>query len=188
MSDTATPPLDAARENSPIRDEGRSADACAAPDHSAVEDAAAHPINAANTPPNAEPNAADPPQTKLGMLRSDTYFALIAGGGVVVLMLVHWAQLTWRGQPRVEIDRLESRAYEFQLEINRATWVEWMQLENIGETLARRIVEDREQHGPFRSAEELTRVKGIGPKTLDGIRHHLRCSDCPPSSFNETSP
>lgn len=33
----------------------------------------------------------------------------------------------------------------------------------IGAALARRIVEDRERHGAFRSLEDVERVKGIGP-------------------------
>ena len=74
----------------------------------------------------------------------------------------------------VEIDRLPERSLEFQLEINSATWVEWMQLEGIGETLAHRIVADRETSGPFSSIEDIERVKGIGPKTIDKIRPWLR--------------
>jgi competence protein ComEA len=115
----------------------------------------------------------------LGLTPGDARFAVLIGSVIVVLMLAHWMQLTLRGEPRVEIDRLESRAYEFQLDINRATWVEWMQLEGIGEALARRIVADRESNGPFTGVEDLSRVKGIGPKTLDAIRPHLRCPDCP---------
>lgn len=138
--------------------------------------------------PSREPAEGDSPTgslTFLGLSPSDTRFAVLVGTVIVVLMLAHWMKLTIRGEPRVEIDRLESRAYEFQLDINRATWVEWMQLEGIGEALARRIVADRESNGPFTGVEDLSRVKGIGPKTLDAIRPHLGCPDCPPT---ETPP
>ncbi len=47
----------------------------------------------------------------------------------------------------------------------------------IGETLARRIVEHRAQRGPFRSVDQLTDVKGIGPKTLRRVRGYLRVGD-----------
>ena len=40
-------------------------------------------------------------------------------------------------------------------------------LSGIGISRARAIVEYREQHGPFYSAEELTAVKGIGPSTVE---------------------
>jgi competence protein ComEA len=46
-------------------------------------------------------------------------------------------------------------------------------LPGIGEVLARRIVEDRRQRGPFRDLGELRRVRGIGPKTLEGMRPYL---------------
>jgi competence protein ComEA len=82
-------------------------------------------------------------------------------------------QSGWGVQP-IEIERLPERSLEFQLEINRATWVEWMQLEGIGETLAHRIVADRETNGPFVSIEDIGRVKGIGPKTIEKIRPWLR--------------
>ena len=55
------------------------------------------------------------------------------------------------------------------LDLNRATAEELELLPRIGPTLARRIIEDRERRGPFRSVGELTRVRGIGPRTLEGI-------------------
>lgn len=69
--------------------------------------------------------------------------------------------------------------YQFTIDINSATWVEWLQLDGIGETLARRIVEHRDQHGPFRSIDDLNEVHGIGPAKLEQMRPHLRC--LPPS-------
>lgn len=55
------------------------------------------------------------------------------------------------------------------MDLNRASAQELELLPRIGPTLARRIVEDREERGPFRTVSELTRVKGIGPRTLEGI-------------------
>ncbi len=63
--------------------------------------------------------------------------------------------------------------YVFQVDINQATWIEWAQLDGIGQTLAKRIVADRNEQGPFQSVEDLRRVKGIGAKTLDKMRPHL---------------
>ncbi len=39
--------------------------------------------------------------------------------------------------------------------------------------LAKRIVEDRRQQGPFPSISSLTRIRGIGPRTVQRIRKHL---------------
>jgi competence protein ComEA len=55
------------------------------------------------------------------------------------------------------------------LDLNRASAEELELLPRIGPTLARRIIEDREQRGPFRSVHDLTRVRGIGPRTLEGL-------------------
>jgi competence protein ComEA len=138
-----------------------------------------------STPPaetTSPPGPQRPPDSRrtsyLGLSRGDATFSLIVGAVILVLTLVHWVRLTRRGEPAVEIDRLPARAYEFQIDINHATWVEWMQLPEIGEMLARRIVEDVEQRGPFSSIDDVTRVKGVGPKTLEQIRPFLYCSDC----------
>ena len=50
--------------------------------------------------------------------------------------------------------------------MNTATAAELEALPRIGSVIARRIVEGR----PYRSVEELERVKGIGKKRLDEIR------------------
>ena len=114
----------------------------------------------------------------LGLSRGDVRFALICGAAIFLLLTAHWVQRAWYGTRLVEIDRLPSKAYELKLEINSATWVEWMQLDGIGEVLARRIVANREEFGPFSAIDDLNRVPGIGQKTLDEIRPHLICSNC----------
>jgi competence protein ComEA len=79
----------------------------------------------------------------------------------------------------IEIDRAEPQAVAFELDVNAAEWPELSVLPNIGETLARRIVESREADGPFADIDDLQRVRGIGPKTLEQIRPYLR--PLPPS-------
>ena len=102
---------------------------------------------------------------------------LFVGCLVVValgLMVVHWVRLSHWGTQPVEIERLESQWYQYRIDVNTATWVEWAQLPGIGETRARRIVEDRERNGPFLSIRDVQRVKGIGPKTIAKMRPGLR--------------
>lgn len=44
----------------------------------------------------------------------------------------------------------------------------------VGPGKARAIVEYRTAHGPFKVAEELMKISGIGPKTVASIRHNLQ--------------
>jgi len=55
--------------------------------------------------------------------------------------------------------------------INTATAAELTALPGVGKVTAERIVADREEQGPFKTCQELTRVKGIGPKTLEKFVH-----------------
>lgn len=51
-----------------------------------------------------------------------------------------------------------------KVNINRAGMLELMTLELIGEVRAQRIIEHRKKNGPFRSPEDLTKVRGIDVK------------------------
>jgi len=57
-----------------------------------------------------------------------------------------------------------------KVNVNRATTEELQALPGIGPALARRIVEYRQSHGPFKKTEDLLEVKGIGPVLLARIR------------------
>lgn len=74
----------------------------------------------------------------------------------------------------VEFDRGERQQARFEVDINAAGWPELAQLPGLGEGLARRIVDSRNTEGPFLDHQDLMRVKGIGPKTLEAIRPYLR--------------
>jgi len=65
-------------------------------------------------------------------------------------------------------------AARYLVDVNTADVGELGELPQVGPTLARRLIEHREQHGRFRSFDDLLRVKGIGPKTLEGLRPHVR--------------
>lgn len=54
--------------------------------------------------------------------------------------------------------------------INTASEQDLQRLPRIGPALAGRIIEYRRVHGPFRSADQITEVKGIGEKTLEKLR------------------
>ena len=56
------------------------------------------------------------------------------------------------------------------LDINTATAEQFDVLPGIGPTTAGAIVAHREEHGPFRTVEDLLDVRGIGPAKLDQFR------------------
>lgn len=58
--------------------------------------------------------------------------------------------------------------------INEADLTELVQLKGIGETKAKAILAWREEHGPFKSVDELLAVNGIGEATLEDIRKQIR--------------
>lgn len=55
------------------------------------------------------------------------------------------------------------------VDLNTATEEELMLLPGIGETLAGRIVEYRQEHGPFSSVDDLLAIPGIGEGVVDRI-------------------
>lgn len=54
--------------------------------------------------------------------------------------------------------------------LNRATAEELETLPGIGPAMAARIIEERRANGPYASVEDLQRVRGIGPKTIESLR------------------
>jgi len=68
------------------------------------------------------------------------------------------------------------------LDLNRAGVAELDALPGIGPVLARRIVEFRREHGPFRRVDELRAVRGVGPRLLERIRPSVAVGDARPQA------
>ncbi len=99
-----------------------------------------------------------------------------AAGIVTVICLLtmgaHWAIQDWRRNRLIDID-LATEQVGVEININDAEWPELTLLPGISETLARRMVKFRQQHGRFGSLDELEMVTGIGPRSLARMRPHL---------------
>lgn len=57
--------------------------------------------------------------------------------------------------------------------VNSATASELQALPGIGPSLAARILADRTAHGPYTRPEDLLRVRGIGPSTLNRLKSRI---------------
>ena len=63
-----------------------------------------------------------------------------------------------------------------KMEINRAQFRDLVQLPRIGRSMAKRIVKERQRSGPFCNLDDLLRVKGIGPRTVQKLRPYASAS------------
>jgi|SRR3954467_8975087 competence protein ComEA len=73
----------------------------------------------------------------------------------------------------IEIDRAESLTARYLVDLNKAEWPELAEMPNVGETLARRIVESRQTQGRYKDHADLLRVRGIGQRTLERLKPYL---------------
>ncbi len=76
----------------------------------------------------------------------------------------------WRGLLNLLIVALLALPAWAQVDVNTATQSELESLPGIGPTKARAILEYRQQHGPFQRVDDLAKVKGIGPATVERLR------------------
>jgi competence protein ComEA len=105
--------------------------------------------------------------------RADQAVVGLAVAAAIVSMSLYWVVQGGLTGGLIDIDRAEPLTAKFLVDINQADWPELAVLPEIGPTLARRIVDSRETAGPFVDHEDLRRVRGIGPLTLDRMRPYL---------------
>ena len=64
-----------------------------------------------------------------------------------------------------------------KIDLNRAEVWLLEALPGIGETLAQRIIDYRQQNGPFNNIKEIVKVAGIGTTTYEEIKHLITVAD-----------
>jgi competence protein ComEA len=112
-------------------------------------------------------------QARPWIKRSQHKSLLMLVGSCVLMLASYWLYLGGHRGKLIEIDRADPLTAEYLVDINRAGWPEMVQLPGLGETLARRILTDRQLRGPFLDVDDLDRVEGIGLRTLERIRPYL---------------
>jgi competence protein ComEA len=65
--------------------------------------------------------------------------------------------------------------------LNTAGQSELTGIKGVGPAKAQAIVDYREKHGPFKGIEDLDKVKGFGPKTVEKIAPHVTVGAAAPA-------
>lgn len=65
--------------------------------------------------------------------------------------------------------------------VNSASAQQLEAVKGIGPAKARAIVDYRSRNGPFKSLDDLSKVDGIGPKSLEKMKPELQLGTKPPS-------
>ena len=99
------------------------------------------------------------------------FLALLASAGFFLFLLL---QTVFFAPPGITVHPARRTVAEDQrIELNLADEKQLQELPGIGPALSTAIVLWREEHGGFRSVEELQNVPGIGEKTLAGLRDYV---------------
>jgi competence protein ComEA len=91
----------------------------------------------------------------------------------LVGMAAYWVANGGHRGELIEIDRASPLTARYRVNVNTADWPELAELPQVGEVLARRIVDSRSDVGPFVDHDDLLRVPGIGPRTLELMKPYL---------------
>ena len=59
------------------------------------------------------------------------------------------------------------------VDLNSASEDQLQEVPGIGPSLAKKIVDFRKENGPFKSVDDLLKVRGVGEKSLEKLRPHL---------------
>jgi competence ComEA-like helix-hairpin-helix protein len=89
-----------------------------------------------------------------------------------------WGSLRWNCKP----SELQQRTliHPYRIDLNSAEHPELLQLPGVGENLARRMEDYRSQHGGFEEADDMARVRGIGPAAKERLHDWVSVEGQPP--------
>ncbi len=126
-----------------------------------------------NVDATASPSSEGSTSSFLWLTNRDQWLVVMVSVMVVMLLVAKWQKLRYVDRNEVIVQR-GSEDIGYQIDLNSATWVELTQLRGVGPVIAKLIVSNRDEVGPFSSIDDLQRVKGIGPKTVEKNRRWLR--------------
>ncbi len=109
----------------------------------------------------------------LGFRPQDRRVMTVLMSVLLLWLTVEWIMAATRRPDPLLLQRGPEFPAHFRVDVNDSIWVDWMQLEGIGPSLAQRIIADRDINGRFNSIEDVGRVPGIGPASLARLRPWL---------------
>jgi len=83
-------------------------------------------------------------------------------------------------RPPAKVDSPQQHGAKQLVNINTANASELELLPHVGPAMAKRIIDYRTEHGPFKDLKDLRKVKGIGEKTLAKLLPLVSLNDGPP--------
>lgn len=104
-------------------------------------------------------------------MRIEPCFRRAPAAWTVVALAGAAAWTAWDAMVRAEATR--DVALVGPVSMNRASAAEFELLPGVGPVLAERLVEDRARNGPYRSAADLARVRGVGPAMVARMTPHV---------------
>ncbi|MBL9121277.1 MAG: helix-hairpin-helix domain-containing protein [Phycisphaerae bacterium] len=90
-------------------------------------------------------------------------------------------------RPNVVVESAPIDIRSHRVNLNRANAAELATLPEIGPSLAKVIVADRSARGAFATVDELTRVRGVGPATVEALRSLATVGDAGPADESPTA-
>lgn len=105
---------------------------------------------------------------RLLISRLDQFSLLMVAMALSAGVLLHLVFGNWSGEPPPQLTA-------YRVDLNTAELEELVLLEGVGELTAEKIMLDRQKKGFFLAEDDLQRVKGIGPKTMERLRDHIVC-------------
>ena len=114
-----------------------------------------------------------------GAVSNPGFYPLKAGDSIEDIIQAAGGNTSYTDLTKIELHIPEAGEEQQPQKINLNRAEVWLleALPGIGETLAQRILDYREQNGPFSSIHELTKVEGIGTTTYEQIKHLVTVAD-----------
>ena len=115
-----------------------------------------------------------------GAVNNPGFYPLLKGGDSIDALIQAAGGTTSSAdlsRLKLYIPKVEEEEQPQKIDINRAEAWLLEYLPEIGEAKAQAIIAYRQQNGPFRNINELTKVKGIGTTTYEKIKDLITVAD-----------